>query len=557
MATEPVNREDFSPGRSKRTAGGPPPEEVESFIRSTVESSGCDGVMLNMSGGIDSSLTAALTTAAVGRNAVYGLCQPTLSSSTTAVADATTMASRLDIPFDTIELQPVVDLFEDEIAPLIATNGDRHAIGNAVGRIRMACVYFMANARNRLVIGTTNRTERTLGYVTKYGDSAVDCAPLREWDKSTIRHHANAYDVPTEIIQKPPTAGLWAGQTDRTQLGAPYELLDPICHLLSGSDTSPKRIAEIVGCERSLAESCARRFRRTAHKRRPPRHTGRSILSGKTVCPPNTNHKTVTTLRSRLERALSRTLRTTDRSGYVVRMDGRKRSSTLAALAASAVGPNRIYGLILPCGAEGRSNEHDAVSIAETIGIPHTTVDCAPLVSRLLDVLPDRWTNGATERTLENVRERVRAVCAYYAANTTDRLVVGDLSRPAWLLGAFTKHGNGAADFLPFTGLFESELDQLARTLGLPGAIGQSVPPDCASALSTETLDQVVWQLVDVNGGIDRTATKSGLDRDQIERCARAHLESHHKRRRPRGPTSSHTPRETYFHELELLIGQC
>lgn len=264
--------------------------ECRSFIRSFVEDAGIDEAVVALSGGLDSTVTATLAVEALGPTSVKGLVLPADGSDESNVCDAQGVAFALGIDFRTVDVQPVVDSLVETMShdywlqgvfpsPLglsprpRGADGDedyRKAVGNATARARMMAVYFEANLHDRLVVGTGNRTERLLGYVTKYGDGGVDCLPLGGLYKTEVRRLARHLDVPDRIVGKEPTAGLWAGQTDAGELGASYETIDAILRKLIDEQCSIERTAAVLDIEEELVAEFSEMYRDAAHKRRTP-----------------------------------------------------------------------------------------------------------------------------------------------------------------------------------------------------------------------------------------------------------------------------------------------
>ncbi|MFC6725506.1 NAD+ synthase, partial [Halobium palmae] len=203
-------------------------DRIAAFVREAVDSSGADGVVVPMSGGVDSTLTAMLATEALGSSRVFGLLLPCNLSDDSANHDAQVIAEALGVEYREIHLRPLLDRFEDLVGPAVEPEDRRRAIGNVLARLRMTSAYYVANATNRLVLGTTNRTEWLLGYFTKHGDGGADLRPLAELYKTQLYALAYRMGVPRRIIEKPPTAGLWSGQTDEADLGASYETVDAV-----------------------------------------------------------------------------------------------------------------------------------------------------------------------------------------------------------------------------------------------------------------------------------------------------------------------------------------
>lgn len=548
-------------------------DEGIALIRELVAHADAEGVVVNLSGGIDSSTTATLAVEAVGADNVYGLCLPTLASTDANMHDAQMVATDLGIAYDTIHLQPVLDLFEDSLASKISPHGDRAAIGNVAARLRMACAYYAANTTSSLVVGTSNRTERLLGYFTKYGDGGSDLLPLGDCYKTDVRRLARTVGMPTEIIEKPPTAGLWAGQTDENELGASYHVLDPILQQVFDANRDVTAIADALHLEPATVHQYVQYRAQTAHKRSLPTALTRQSIGDRVTAEPAevapiprfmTGQKMLSRLRGELTTFIETAVESADVDGVVVNMSGGVDSSLVATLAVEALGPDRVYGLVLPCGKATESAAFDAVSLAETLGIEHTMLQLYPLVTLVEDILPSSLTATATTRTHGNLVARLRMLCAYYAANTMSRLVLGTTTRSEWLTGYFTKYGDGGVDLQPLTGLYKTEVRALARAVGVPAAIieqpstagvhaGQTDATDLG--ITYTTLDNLLWCLVDANTGIEHAADECGMDVETVTHYAKKHVQTHHKRRRPPTPTTRELDGDpAHFHELELTL---
>ncbi|MFW6000332.1 MAG: NAD(+) synthase [Halorubrum sp.] len=263
---------------------------VRSFVADRVDAAGADGVVVNMSGGLDSTVTAALAVEALGADRVYGLVLPCNKIGAPHARDAEALAEALGIEHDTVHLQPLFAQFGAVVPDRFDLHDEPVRSGNAVARLRMAVAYLAANAANRLVCGTANRSELLLGYLTKHGDGAADLFPLGHLYKTDVRALAAELDVPAFVVEKAPTAGFLPGQRDADDLGAPYEVVDPVLHLGVDCGLDPesvvKRIAaavtdanvtggesgedEFAPVDRELVTDLLGRHRATAHKRLPP-----------------------------------------------------------------------------------------------------------------------------------------------------------------------------------------------------------------------------------------------------------------------------------------------
>ena len=223
-------------------------EKLVSWIRESVLAGGCRGAVLGMSGGIDSSVVAALCQRALPQS-VLGVLMPCHSHPQDS-QHALAVASKFSIPTRTVVLDSVYDTLIKLLPEDSADPANRLARANLKVRLRMTTLYYFANQLRYMVVGSSNRSELTTGYFTKYGDGGVDIAPIGNLVKRQVRELARSLGIPDEIISKPPSAGLWAGQTDEADMGFSYEELDG--YLLTGqaSDAVRARIEPMVAAAR-------------------------------------------------------------------------------------------------------------------------------------------------------------------------------------------------------------------------------------------------------------------------------------------------------------------
>ena len=223
---------------------------ISSFIDEKVTESKTSGVVIGLSGGLDSSTTAYLCAKTVKNDQILGIIMPTVTTPSEDIEDAIIVAEALGIEYEIIHVDDLVAPFTDLcIHTRDKRDIDQRDIANAnlKARIRMMILYYHANDLNRLVVGTGNRTEILVGYFTKYGDGGVDMLPIGDLYKTEVRLLASNIGVPQEIINKPPTAGLWAGQTDEEELGIKYEILDKILYLMVDKNLEDNEIAQKLG----------------------------------------------------------------------------------------------------------------------------------------------------------------------------------------------------------------------------------------------------------------------------------------------------------------------
>jgi len=206
-------------------------EKITDFISHNVNEAGSSGAVIGLSGGIDSTLTAYLAVDALGAAKVLGLLLPEkVITPKQDIDDAMEIVKILGIEHKIIDISEVLCSFSSSIPDY-----DKYNLlsnGNLKARTRMCILYYHANLMRRMVVGTGNKTELLLGYFTKYGDGGVDIEPIGGLYKTQVRGLSQLMGVPSHIIEKTPTAGLWQGQTDEKELGVTYEVADKILAML-------------------------------------------------------------------------------------------------------------------------------------------------------------------------------------------------------------------------------------------------------------------------------------------------------------------------------------
>lgn len=234
------------------------------FIRSEVTRVGYSRAVVGLSGGIDSALSCALAVEALGKENVLAVRLPYKLSSPESLAHAELLIEQLEIPSKTIEITDMVE-------PLFVADPNITKLrkGNVMARERMIVLYDQSEVFKGLVIGTSNKTEILLGYSTQWGDSASAINPIGDLYKAQIRQLSRAMNIPVPIIDKAPSADLWEGQTDESELGFTYDQADQLLYLLVDQRYSPQECIE-AGFDEKFVELVIKRVRRNQFKRMLP-----------------------------------------------------------------------------------------------------------------------------------------------------------------------------------------------------------------------------------------------------------------------------------------------
>jgi NAD+ synthase len=243
-------------------------KNVLKFIQNQVHNSGFDGVVVNISGGIDSAVTLHLAVMALGPENVTAITIPERDVTPESdITDVILHCEQLNLTCNTVDITEILRVIRNIMPKYDVT--DRITIGNIRSRLRMIIAYHHANTERRLVLGTSNKTELLTGFFTKHGDGGVDLMPLGDLWKYNIKELANYLEIPENIIKKPPSPGFYKGHTDEDELGMSYDNIDLILFGYNKGLT----IAEIVeetGIPIDEVKRILRRVKANQHKRRLP-----------------------------------------------------------------------------------------------------------------------------------------------------------------------------------------------------------------------------------------------------------------------------------------------
>ena len=242
-------------------------EDTIRFISAAVSEAKAEGVVLGLSGGIDSSVVVTLCVKALGKENVLGLYMPAMFTPADDQDDAKAIAEDLGIRTNLIPIGQIVDKFL-EIVPMKERN--RVAVGNLFARMRMVANYYVANSVNYLVSGTGDRSEILIGYFTKYGDGGADFLPIGHLYKTQVRELAKHLGLPSRIANKPASPQLWKGQKATDEIPIDYPVLDQVLYGLFDIKMSAGDVAKELNIPSKVIETVQRFHERSRHKRTIP-----------------------------------------------------------------------------------------------------------------------------------------------------------------------------------------------------------------------------------------------------------------------------------------------
>ncbi len=236
------------------------------FVRAVVAKAGAKGVVVGLSGGIDSAVVGALCVKALGKERVIAALMPSEHTPATDVEDARSLASAWGIE----EVQVSISPLTDSLYSAVGEKGDKIARANVQARTRMTILYLIANTRGHLVAGTGDRSESLLGFFTKFGDGGTDFLPIAHLYKTQVRTLGTALGLPARIVDKPASPQLWPGHTAEEELPAGYRKLDIVMHSLFDLNLLPQAAASKAKVSLSVVDRVLEMNRKSAHKRALP-----------------------------------------------------------------------------------------------------------------------------------------------------------------------------------------------------------------------------------------------------------------------------------------------
>jgi NAD+ synthase len=245
--------------------------KITNFIREIVEDANVEGVVVGLSGGVDSSVVATLCVRSLGKAKVLGILLPTDFTPQQDVEDAFELSKWLGIRTELIDIHPIAKGFSQTLQCDPADPEQRMPVANILPRIRMTIFYYYANLHRYLVVGTGDRSEDLIGYFTKYGDGGVDFLPISHLYKTQVRALAQYLGVPRKIALKPSSPQLYPGHKATDEIPVNYERLDLILVGLYDQKLSPDEVCNRTGIPIDIIHEVQRRFNESKHKRAYPR----------------------------------------------------------------------------------------------------------------------------------------------------------------------------------------------------------------------------------------------------------------------------------------------
>ena len=240
-------------------------EVLEEFIRTELGQAGFEKLILGLSGGLDSAVAAYLGAEAVGARNLLAVIVPYRESRPDSIEDARALAETLGLDYRLIDITPMIDAYFQ-----IRPTEDRNRRGNKMARERMTILYDISAEVGGLVMGTSNKSEILMGYGTLYGDLACAINPLGNLYKTQVIQLAKHLGINAKIIDKPPSADLWPGQTDEAEMGIDYASLDLLLLTLVDRGLEPANL-DLLGFKDDLIAGIRSRIRKNEFKRGLPR----------------------------------------------------------------------------------------------------------------------------------------------------------------------------------------------------------------------------------------------------------------------------------------------
>lgn len=239
-------------------------KKIERFIASYVSKSSAKGVVIGLSGGLDSSVALKLAANALSPSRVLGIAMPSDTTPREDTDHAIQLAESLGIKYQVIDISQLLARYADVLPD------DKKARGNLMARVRMNILYYHANVNNYLVAGTSDKSELLIGYFTKWGDGAADILPIADLYKTQVRALAKHLKIPEAIAEKKSSPRLWDSHLAEEEIGMDYETIDRILYLLVDKKIKPKAAAKKLAIPASQVNKVKGMMEKSLHKRITP-----------------------------------------------------------------------------------------------------------------------------------------------------------------------------------------------------------------------------------------------------------------------------------------------
>ena len=239
-------------------------QDIEIFLKNAVSQNKADGVIFGLSGGIDSVSVAYLCAKIFGKNALALVMPDSTISPSSETGDALKVIGELGLDYKLIDIDVIHKIYSNHLEP------DERALGNLRARIRSNIIYYYANLKNFLVLGTSDKSEYSIGYFTKFGDGSADLLPISKLYKTQLREFAKMLGVPTNIITKKSSPNLWKEHIAEDELGITFEEIDSILYCLE-KRLSIDEVIKKTEIKRESVEKIYQMHENSWHKRLPPK----------------------------------------------------------------------------------------------------------------------------------------------------------------------------------------------------------------------------------------------------------------------------------------------
>ncbi len=240
-------------------------QNIETFLKDAVSQNKANGVIFGLSGGIDSVTVAYLCGKIFGKNALALVMPDSTVSPSNETGDALKVVGELELDYKLIDIDVIHKRFSNYLEP------DERALGNLRARIRANILYYYANLKNLLVLGTSDKSEYLIGYFTKFGDGSADILPIVSLYKTQLREFAKIVGVPNSIIAKKSSPNLWKGHDAEEEIGVSYEEIDSILYCLIDKKLSVNETIQKTEIARKSVEEIYQMYQNTEHKRIMPK----------------------------------------------------------------------------------------------------------------------------------------------------------------------------------------------------------------------------------------------------------------------------------------------